>query len=151
MKKIFLLLIASLPFLMSCDLETSDNGNLDGYWHLMSVDTLATSKQCDMSKQKVFWAVQVNLIQLRGADHVKEGGEGREFYERFELKNNMLSLYDPHEKDRENGDPVITEERLSCLHPYGINNLKEQFEVLDINNHEMILKSSMLVLRFRKQ
>ncbi|MDY2692200.1 MAG: lipocalin-like domain-containing protein, partial [Prevotella sp.] len=26
----------------SCDMETSDNGDFDGYWQLASVDTLAT-------------------------------------------------------------------------------------------------------------
>lgn len=151
MKKLFFLLIVSLPLLFACDMETSDNGDFDGYWHLMSVDTLASSKQCDMSQQFVFWAVQSNLIQLRGADRVKEGGVGREYYERFELKNSVLSLYDPHEKDRENSDPVITDERLDCLRPYGINGLSEQFEVVTLNSRELVLKSSMLVLRFRKQ
>lgn len=151
MKKFIVLLIVSLPLFMSCELETSGNGDFDGFWHLTDVDSLATSKHCNLSQKRIFWAVQLNLVQLRGADRVDEGGEGREFYERFDLKNNQLQLFDPHEKDRENSDPVITEERLSCLRPYGINSLTEQFDVVHMNKNEMTLKSSTLVLKFRKQ
>ena len=35
--------------LVACDVETSDNGRLDGYWHLTGVDTLATSGHRDVS------------------------------------------------------------------------------------------------------
>ena len=54
MKKLLYLLIAFLPFLTSCDLETSDNGDFDGYWHLVGVDTLANAKHKDLSQQRIF-------------------------------------------------------------------------------------------------
>ena len=32
------LLVVSLMTMTGCELETSDNGKLDGYWHLVAVD-----------------------------------------------------------------------------------------------------------------
>lgn len=151
MKKIFNFLIAMLPLLASCELETSDNGDFDGYWHLVGVDTLANAKHKDLSQQCIFWAVQFHLIQLRGADRKDEGGNGREYYEQFKLDQSQLTLSNPHEKDREAGDPVITEERLDEIRAYGINALTEHFDVLRLNKDEMLLKSSTLQLQFRKQ
>ena len=48
MKKIIgILFFAVLVFtLSSCEIETSQNGDLDGFWHLEQVDTLATGGTC---------------------------------------------------------------------------------------------------------
>ena len=143
MKKLFYLLITLLPLLTSCELETSDNGDFDGFWHLVCVDTLANAQHQDLSQKRIFWAVQLHLIQLRGADRKDEGGDGREYYEQFKLEQ--------HEKNREAGDPIVTEEHLDEIRPYGINALTEHFDVLLLNKDEMILKSSTLQLQFRKQ
>lgn len=151
MKKLFYILLALLPLLTSCHLETSDNGDLDGFWHLVSVDTLANSKQTDLSQQRIFWAFQKDLMQLRGGDRKEEGGEGRECYERFHIQQQVMTLYDPHEKDREIGDPVIGEDRLHLLRPYGINALMETFDILRLTKDDMELRSSTLQLRFKKQ
>ena len=62
----FLVAVFMSSCLMSCDLETSDNGKLDGFWHLERIDTLATGRALDMSGEKVFWSFQVNLLQLQG-------------------------------------------------------------------------------------
>lgn len=151
MKKLFYFFITLLPLLTSCELETSDNGDFDGFWHLVSVDTLANAQHQDLSQKRIFWAVQLHLIQLRGADRKDEGGDGREYYEQFKLEQNQLTLFNPHEKNREAGDPIVTEEHLDEIRPYGVNALTEHFDVLLLNKDEMILKSSTLQLQFRKQ
>lgn len=151
MKKLFYLLIVPLLLLTSCELETSDNGNFDGFWHLVSVDSLANGQHQDLSQKRIFWAVQLKLIQLRGADRKDEGGAAREYYEQFKLEQNQLTLSNPHQKDREAGDPIITEERLDEIRPYGINALTERFDIVRLDKDEMILKSSTLQLQFRKQ
>ena len=51
----------------SCELETSGNGDLDGFWHLVQVDTLQTGGVNDTSKELFFWSFQVNLLEL--SDH----------------------------------------------------------------------------------
>lgn len=151
MKKLFYILIALFPLMTACELESSDNGDFDGYWHLVGIDSLSNGQHKDLSQQRIFWAVQFHLIQLRGGDRKDEGGVGREFYEMFKLEPTQLTLSNPHEKDREAGDPVITEENLFLLRPYGINALTERFDILRLNKDEMVLRSSVLQLRFRKQ
>ena len=42
MKKI-LYIFSTLLLFCSCDIESSKNGDLDGFWHLERVDTISTS------------------------------------------------------------------------------------------------------------
>ena len=44
--------------LASCELETSDNGKFDGFWHLERVDTLATGRSLNLQQKRIFWGVQ---------------------------------------------------------------------------------------------
>ncbi len=69
MKHFLLYIIGIGLFLTSCDIETSDNGDLDGHWHLIRVDTLATGGSCNLSESRVFWGVQMRLIQAVDHDH----------------------------------------------------------------------------------
>ena len=46
-----------LCFQSACTIEMSDNGDLDGYWHLEQVDTLATGGKLNLSKERVFWGL----------------------------------------------------------------------------------------------
>ena len=69
MKKTFLFLATCLAMAMaatSCGdfIETSDNGDLDGYWQLSQVDTLANGVQVDMTSSKVFWGVQGKFLTM---------------------------------------------------------------------------------------
>lgn len=145
MKKLrFLFFAVLLSMFASCDLETSDNGDLDGFWHLVSVDTWANSANphTDLSEVKIFWAFQMKLLQLRGT--------GQELYMRFLHENNTLRLYDPHLKDREKGDPIVDESTLHFLFPYGINSKEETFQVIQLDGDEMVLQNSTLRLSFCK-
>ena len=38
--------------MQSCEIETSHNGDLDGFWHLTGVDTLATGGKRDLAHAK---------------------------------------------------------------------------------------------------
>lgn len=57
MKRIIYLIAAISLVLSSCTIETSDNGDFDGFWHLERVDTLATGNYLDLSRERVFWGV----------------------------------------------------------------------------------------------
>ena len=59
-----LVLFCILWGLSSCELEHSDNGKLDGFWHLTEVETLATKSHTEKREELVFWAVQGRLMQL---------------------------------------------------------------------------------------
>ena len=148
MKKIFILLIVSLPLLVSCELETSDNGDLDGFWHLTAVDTLTNGVQTDMVSQKIFWSFQKDLLQLRGSTDSEK--ELQEFYLRFVLKDDQLLLSDIHLRDREKDDPQVDETTMPLIYIYGIRQLQETFKVLKLDNKEMIIQNNTLRLRFTK-
>ena len=65
MRKLLYLLLLSLFLSTSCTLETSDNGDLDGFWQLSLIDTLSSQNSVDMRDSGYFWAVQHNLLILR--------------------------------------------------------------------------------------
>lgn len=50
MKRIIYLIAAICLVVNSCTIETSDNGDFDGFWHLERVDTLATGNYLDLSR-----------------------------------------------------------------------------------------------------
>ena len=44
MKRIvYILSIVCLLMMTACDVETSDNGDLDGFWHLQRIESLTNS------------------------------------------------------------------------------------------------------------
>ena len=58
MRKIIYIL-ALCTFLVSCELETSGNKELDGYWQMNQVDTLSTGGVADTREALIYWGVQV--------------------------------------------------------------------------------------------
>ena len=81
-------LLMALGSLSSCTLESSGNGDLDGYWHLESIDTLATGKTGDYSNRRFFWGIEHRLISVSDID--REGRLG--YYFRFEQTGDSLFL-----------------------------------------------------------
>lgn len=145
-----------LPFILggmlfsSCGwFETSDNGDLDGFWHLERIDTLATNGVRDLSENRLFWGVQYKLMSLQDAD-----GSNASLYMRFMHEGTSLVLSHPylnqwHENDEGTGGDVPTED-IELLRPYGINHLEENFVVERLNDSKMILRSETLRLYFYK-
>ena len=64
MRKIVYIL-ALCTFLVSCELETSGNKELDGYWQMCQVDTLATDGVADTREALIYWGLQGKLLQIR--------------------------------------------------------------------------------------
>lgn len=130
--------------LASCELETSSNGHLDGYWHMVSVDTLATGGTCDMSEKRMFWAVQAKLLQLFNRDNALAPS----FFMRFDHGDGTLRLYAPYEDKRSEGDIEVTEP--TPLRPFGISATDETFKVEQLSGSHMVLTGATLRLSFRK-
>ena len=125
-KRLFKTILAAfvLVALASCEIETSDNGDFDGFWHLERVDTLATGGTLDLSKKRVFWGVQYKLISVRDVDKDKQHG----YYLRF----------------TQTSDKIVTHT------PYKDNNLEEEFVKEKLNGGQMILRSKTLRLKFKR-
>ena len=145
-------IIATLAIvsLASCEIETSDNGDFDGFWHLERVDTLATGGTCDLSKKRVFWGVQYKLISVYDTD--EEGTFG--YYLRFTQTRDKIVTKSPyknnwHQDNGEDGGDIPVDDPTQ-LAPYGINNLEEEFVKEKLNGGQMILRSKTLRLKFKR-
>lgn len=142
MKKITFLFAAFL-LLTSCEIEFSNNGKLDGFWQLIAVDTLATQHTSDLETSGRTWAFQGRLLEMRDT----KGGYS-DLYFSFEHRGDSLFLDSPYLSDRDADDIKITD--VNIVRPYGVNGLKEGFEIENLSNNKLILRSKTLRLMLRK-
>lgn len=152
MKKIFpILCVAAL--MASCELETSDNGDLDGYWRMQRVDTLATGGSADVMASKRYWAIEHKLMQLRDFSQDFSG-----YYCRFDHTGDSLRIYDPyanhgHEDSGQEGgggDIPVTDFASSKLNIYGLSGLSTSFKVESLTGSRMVLTSKTVKIYFKK-
>ena len=148
MKRYFLIFALGVVCLFSaCEMHHSDNGVLDGFWQMTSVDTIG-GQSADMRQSRVFWCIQGDVLQMQHMNGVLyEEGQGIVAF-RFELKGKNLTVTNPVVCDRQSSDSILT--NLTIVNPYGINNLKESFQVLCLDGSTMSLESTMLRLYFRR-
>ena len=142
MKKITFLFAAFL-LLTSCEIEFSNNGKLDGFWQMIAVDTLATQHTSDLKTSGRTWAFQGRLLEMRDT----KGGYS-DLYFSFEHRGDSLFLDSPYLSDRDADDIKIT--NVNIVRPYGVNGLKEGFEIESLSNNKFILRSKTLRLLFKK-
>lgn len=149
---IWTVIITGIVFGMSsCEMETSDNGDLDGFWHLESVDTLSTGGSFDLSEKRVFWGVQHKLISITHYELLGSRG----YYARFEQTGDSLilsSFYKNHwhqDKGTDGGDIPMTEMN-DTLRNCGINHLEEHFHKEVLTGSKMVLSTKEYRLRFKK-
>lgn len=143
-----LALCFSLNVLMmacSVDLDSSKNGDLDGYWHITAVDTIATGGVKDLSNVRLFWAFQKDLLDIRDVDSMRH-----HYLLRFARWGNVLQLSQPYLYDRLNpaGDVPVTDS--TVLMPFGINHLEERFVIEHLGSGTMLLRNDSLRISFRK-
>lgn len=138
---ITLMATAFALLLVSCDMHTSDNGKLDGMWHLVGVDTL-DGGHLDLSNQTKFWMFQSNLMQLSNTNR------GELIICRFNQSGDSLAVSEPRVSNRNVGDTLIT--KPAVLSPYGINALNESFFIEKLQSDKMILRTDRLTLNFKK-
>ena len=154
MKRMIYLTAAISLVLSSCTIETSDNGDLDGFWHLERVDTLATDNYLDLSRERVFWGVQHKLISCASITPTNMYSF-RGYYFRFEQTGDSLILHSPyknnwHQDHGENGGDIPATVVNDSIRSYGINNLREAFYKEKLKGDKMMLRSKMLRLYFTK-
>lgn len=137
-----MLFMAVLPF-VSCELETSDNGDLDGMWFLTQVDTIATSGVRDMSDERIYWSFQHNLMKVDD-----KTGTNSSILLRFDRADGNMTLSDPYIDDRGSGDVKL--EDVDALRPFGINDIPETFKMAHLSGRHMTIESPVLRLWFRK-
>lgn len=132
-------LFIMLVSFQSCEFEASDNGDLDGNWQLLQVDTIATGGSCNVKERQLFYAVQVRLLCLSAYNTDAESN----LFFHFEHTADSLKL-----KSASNDGHVMYP--VSMLRPYGINKEQEAFKIMLLNSDRMQLRSDSLLLSFRK-
>ena len=143
-----LLYIATVLILLTfgfsgCTLEMSENGDLDGFWNLKQIDSLDINKKVDVESERIYWSVQLNMIDVRFVD-----GRIDECVMKFNKSGDTISISDPCYYYHTHGDKVITD--VDALRPYGINSLNEKFIIDHLSPGHMVLRSDKLKLYFKK-
>ena len=145
MKRLFLYIIGIGLLMAGCDKESSDNGDLDGFWQMTEkMDGFCgTMGGADMRQSGLTWAFQGHILELRDVtDHQKD------IMMSFEHKGGELRVYNPYFVERDSGDIKITD--ATPLIPYGISQPDDTFQVVELSSSEMVLSSTNCSLRFRK-
>ena len=93
MKELFFWAIAAV-LLSACDLHSSDNGSLDGYWQLAVIDTIG-GNSVDVRENKLFWAVQGDLVEMRHLEGIITDPHHLVIHWRFSLTGDQLTLSTP--------------------------------------------------------
>ena len=137
------ILFAFMFCLSACELETSHNGKLDGWWLLTAVDTLQTGGHANVEAQQCTWAFQGRLLELRDVP-----GQRGDYLLSFAQHGDDLLLSHPNLSARDSGDIAV--QTPQPLHPYGIQTLSEQFSIITIDRRRMVLTSASLRLYFRR-
>lgn len=142
-------LIISVIFLMTaCHMESSENGHLDGFWHLVRVDTLSTDTlsivgTSDLSQDYFFWAFQFQLLSVRNTQKSPE-----EYFLRFQRQGDELVLSHPFQYVLQGKDAPV--ENIDLLRPFGINDQEERFRIVHLSSRRMTLQNKFLVLTMQK-
>ena len=126
-----------------CEIHTSNNGDLDGFWQLRSIDTLSTDASADARERMIYWAVQRHILEVQDKHDTRN-----KILFGFSQRGDSLFLYEPRVNNRDIGDTLVT--NLSMLQPYGVNDFEESYLIEQLDGGQMVLKSKVLRLWFRK-
>ena len=144
----FFLIISVISLMTACHMESSDNGHLDGFWHLvrvdtLSIDTLSIVGTSDLSQDYFFWAFQFQLLSVRNTQKSPE-----EYFLRFQRQGDELVLSDPFQYVLQGKDAPV--ENIDLLRPFGINDQEERFRIVHLSSRRMTLQNHFLVLTMQK-
>ena len=133
MNRILFYIIIGMGLLTSCSSESSDNGDLDGFWVLSGRSGLT-------------WSFQGKILEFRDVNSVHP-----DLMAKFRHEGDLLIVYDLRVLDRDAGDQPVTESEREDLRAYGINDLvEEQFLIRQLTSDDMHLESDSESLHFRK-
>ena len=139
----FFLIISVISLMTACHMESSENGHLDGFWHLVRVDTLSTGGTSDLHQDYFFWAFQFQLLSVRNTQKSPE-----EYFLRFQRQGDELVLSQPFQYVLQGKDAPV--ENIDLLRPFGINDQEERFRIVHLSSRRMTLQNHFLVLTMQK-
>lgn len=142
------LLLALLPLALSaaCD-KLPRNGALDGQWQLVR------HNDADVTAQRIYWAVQLDLIQLRSprvAPTTPVSYSGGVIL-RFVRRADSLLVETGFLMDRDHGrDLHIGPRHPADLSALGVDTLPAHFAISHLSSSRLVLTRGNQALEFRK-
>ena len=144
MKKLYIYIIGVMLLMVGCDVESSDNGNLDGFWQMTTkTDKYAKCGAVDMRDSGLTWSFQGKLLELRDVNDRQKN-----IVLSFDHAGNTLRVYNPYIVERDSDDIKISDPMM--LLPYGVFNTDEKYDVVELKSDKMVLESERFLLKFRK-
>lgn len=144
MKKLYIYIIGVMLLMVGCDVESSDNGNLDGFWQMTTkTDKYAKCGAVDMRDSGLTWSFQGKLLELRDVNDRQ-----KDIVLSFDHAGNTLRVYNPYIVERDSDDIKISNPMM--LLPYGVFNTDEKYDVVELKSDKMVLESERFLLKFRK-
>lgn len=140
---IFTVLLLQVAMIVSCEIHTSDNGDMDNFWMLTDVDTIATGHSTYYRENLTMWSFQGSLVVIRNK-------APKYYYYVLNKKDNMLIMKDPRYSQRTAGDTLLWEKDIDVLRPFGINSLADTFIIKKLDSKEMLLEGKSLTLHFER-
>lgn len=147
MKHLYYIIIGICLLLAGCDTHSSDNGELDGFWQVRTMENLLTGEVADGRDHQITWAFQGDFLML----NFDRNKGGTEYVASFTFAGDALKVYNPYLSGRfsEGNDdaPVVDATELNIL---GIYNLEESFKVVKLDGSDMCLQSEAMRIYFRR-
>lgn len=151
-------IIAVISLMTACDMHSSDNGSLDGFWQLAQADTLSADnpagRSADVRAKGIFWAIQADLLEMRDVHdkRIDTTYLHQSVFFRFKHESGRLHLYDPSLNQRADvpNYPDAEIESLYFLKYYGIYSKDVTFDVLQLDDDRMVLQGEHFRFHFRK-
>lgn len=152
-----ILMMLAISLCTACD-KMPDNGQLDGMWQLMSIET-ADGHILDVKEQQHYWSFRLRLVQFTASRAI----DTDKFYAHFSREGGDIVLKDfcqeaRYEKDTDDNVWVSSEEA-ELLHPWGVygqadendsQKIKATYRVEALSDTRLVLKSDETRLTLRK-
>lgn len=137
------LLLVMVCMTWGCDKKWPINGNLDGYWQLMTVETKANGTKTDC--HRMYMGIQLHMVELTDL-----GGNGyKSFFGEFSYDEDqdIVIIKNLKGKNATSDDGQLA--AIPDLNSYGINAQETVFKVVKADGKTLILESDYARLTLR--
>lgn len=146
MKKIIysILTACTLAWTTSCG-DYDINGDLDGMWHLRTIETLANNSVENVKEQCVYYSIQQNLISVKRLYKPNSTEQYKQHIGRFIHTGDSLILH--NFRVFQNEGIVSTPEDLA---PFYLVGTTSRYAIKKLDADEMVLRTGLQEFTFKK-
>lgn len=148
----FFILIAAF-MLNSCD-KVPMNGQLDGMWQIMTVQTAAGTH--DAKADCAYLSIQLHLCQWDQLSKANQNGHVR-FYSHFRREGDNIIFYDfakpsLHRSNLDDNEMLTNDEMETqkLMGVWCVYHLNDSFHIRELNSENLVLEREDTVIHFRK-